>query len=65
MPAVRHFAVVLGENELAQGMVGVKPLRSASVESTGQKNEQATVPVEDLTEFLINAMVATADDSAD
>ena len=59
------FAVVLGENELAQGMVGVKPLRSSSVESTGQKNEQATVPVEDLTEFLINAMVATADDSAD
>ena len=46
-------------------MVGVKPLRSASIESTGQKNEQATVPVEDLTEFLINAMVATADDGAD
>ncbi|WP_375507497.1 histidine--tRNA ligase, partial [uncultured Caballeronia sp.] len=59
------FAVILGENELAQGMVGVKPLRSSSLESTGQKNEQATVPVEDLTEFLINAMVATADDSAD
>jgi histidyl-tRNA synthetase len=59
------FAVVLGENELAQGMVGVKPLRSVSVESTGQKNEQATVPVEDLTEFLINAMVATAADGAD
>ncbi len=59
------FAVVLGENELAQGMVGVKPLRAASLESTGQKNEQATVPVEDLTEFLINAMVATAADSAD
>ena len=59
------FAVVLGEDELAQGMVGVKPLRATSLESTGQKNEQATVPVEDLTEFLINAMVATADDSAD
>jgi len=56
------FAVVLGENELAQGMVGVKPLRSATLDTTGQKNEQATVPVEDLTEFLINAMVATADD---
>ncbi len=59
------FAVVLGEDELAQGMVGVKPLRSSSFESSGQKNEQATVPVEDLTEFLINAMVATADDSDD
>ncbi len=59
------FAVVLGENELAQGMVGVKPLRSATLDTTGQKNEQATVPVEDLTEFLINAMVATADDGDD
>jgi len=59
------FAVVLGENELAQGMVGVKPLRSATLDTTGQKNEQATVPVEDLTEFLINAMVATADDVDD
>jgi histidyl-tRNA synthetase len=55
------FAVVLGEDELAQGTVGVKPLRAV----TGQKSEQATVPVEDLTEFLINAMVASADDGAD
>ena len=46
-------------------MVGVKPLRSATLYTTGQKNEQATVPVEDLTEFLINAMVATADDGDD
>jgi histidyl-tRNA synthetase len=55
------FAVVLGEDELAQGTAGVKPLRAV----TGQKSEQATVPVEDLTEFLINAMVASADDGAD
>jgi histidyl-tRNA synthetase len=55
------FAVVLGEDELAQGTVGVKPLRDAS----GQKSEQTTVPVEDLTEYLINAMVASADDGAD
>jgi histidyl-tRNA synthetase len=55
------FAVILGEDELAQGTAGVKPLRAV----TGQKSEQATVPVEDLTEFLINAMVASADDGAD
>ena len=57
------FAVILGEDELAQGMAGVKPLRK--VEREGQKNEQSNVPLENLTEFLINAMVASADDGAD
>jgi histidyl-tRNA synthetase len=57
------FAVILGEDELAQGMAGVKPLRA--IEREGQKNEQSTVPLENLTEFLINAMVASADDGAD
>jgi histidyl-tRNA synthetase len=57
------YAVVLGEDELAQGMIGVKPLRrSVDETSDGQKNEQVNVPAEDLTEYLINAMVATADD---
>jgi histidyl-tRNA synthetase len=57
------FAVVLGEDELAQGMIGVKPLRRSGDEtSDSQKNEQVNVPAEDLTEYLINAMVATADD---
>ncbi|KMZ13121.1 Histidyl-tRNA synthetase [Candidatus Burkholderia humilis] len=59
------FAVVLGENELAQGMIGVKPLRrSAGEPSDASKNEQVNVPAEDLTEYLINAMVASADDDA-
>lgn len=59
------FAVVLGEDELAQGMIGVKPLRRSGGEtSDGQKNEQVNVRAEDLTEYLINAMVATADDDA-
>jgi histidyl-tRNA synthetase len=57
------FAVILGEDELANGTVGVKPLRDAS--QSGEKSEQRSVPVESLTEFLINAMVATADDGDD
>jgi histidyl-tRNA synthetase len=59
------FAVVLGDNELAQGTIGVKPLRRTSNETDdGQKNEQVNVPAEDLTDYLINAMVASADDDA-
>jgi histidyl-tRNA synthetase len=57
------FAVILGEDEIAGGNVGVKPLRDAG--QSGGKNEQRTVPIENLTEFLINAMVATAEDGDD
>jgi histidyl-tRNA synthetase len=57
------FAVVLGEDEIANGTVGVKPLRDTS--ANGGKSEQQNVPAEDLTEFLINAMVATAEDGDD
>ena len=57
------FAVVLGEDEIANGTVGVKPLRDTN--SNGGKGEQHNVPAEDLTEFLINAMVATAEDGDD
>jgi histidyl-tRNA synthetase len=57
------FAVVLGEDEIANGTVGVKPLRDTN--SDGGKSEQHNVPAEDLTEFLINAMVATAEDGDD
>ncbi|ABE31360.1 histidine--tRNA ligase [Paraburkholderia xenovorans LB400] len=57
------FAVVLGEDEIANGTVGVKPLRDTNAD--GGKNEQHNVPAEDLTEFLINAMVATAEDGDD
>ncbi|WJF91201.1 histidine--tRNA ligase [Paraburkholderia bonniea] len=53
------FAVVLGEDEIANGTVGVKALRG---HSTDGKSDQQNVPAEDLTEFLINAMVATAED---
>jgi histidyl-tRNA synthetase len=57
------FAVVLGEDEIANGTVGVKPLRDTN--ANGGKSEQHNVPAEDLTEFLINAMVATAEDGDD
>jgi histidyl-tRNA synthetase len=57
------FAVILGEDEIANGTVGVKPLRDLS--QSGGKNEQQNVPAEDLTEFLINAMVASAEDGDD
>ena len=57
------FAVIFGEEEVANGTVGVKALRGAGEE--GEKNVQQTVPVESLTEFLINAMVASAEDGDD
>ncbi|SIT37801.1 histidyl tRNA synthetase [Paraburkholderia ribeironis] len=57
------FAVVLGEDEIANGTVGVKPLRDTNAD--GGKSEQHNVPAEDLTEFLINAMVASAEDGDD
>ncbi|RZF28319.1 MULTISPECIES: histidine--tRNA ligase [unclassified Paraburkholderia] len=57
------FAVVLGEDEIANGTVGVKPLRDT--QANGGKSEQQNVPAEDLTEYLINAMVASAEDGDD
>jgi histidyl-tRNA synthetase len=57
------FAVILGEDEVANGTVGVKPLRDSA--ATGAKSEQQNVPAEDLTEFLINAMVASSEDGDD
>src|SRR6202012_1355918 len=57
------FAVIIGEDERANGTIGVKPLRDTSL--SGAKSEQQNVPAEDLTEFLINAMVATADEGDD
>ncbi|CAN7359248.1 histidine--tRNA ligase [Trinickia sp. LjRoot230] len=63
------FAVILGEDEMANGTVGVKPLRQAGgpdgSSGSADKNEQRSVPVENLTEFLINAMVATAEEGDD
>ncbi|BCF96798.1 histidine--tRNA ligase [Paraburkholderia sp. PGU19] len=57
------FAVVLGEDEIANGTAGVKALRDTS--QRDGKSEQQTVPLEDLTEYLINAMVASTEDGDD
>jgi len=57
------YAVILGDDEIANGTVGVKPLRD--IGAAGAKSEQQTVAAEDLTEFLINAMVASSDDETD
>ena len=56
------FAVVLGEDEVAKGEAGVKALRGTADEA---RSEQQTVALEDLTEYLINAMVASAEDGED
>jgi len=56
------FAVILGEDEVAQGVAAVKPLRAGA---TDARSEQQTVALGDLTEYLINAMVASAEDGDD
>ncbi len=57
------FAVILGEDEIANGTAGVKSLRDTS--QSGAKSEQQSVPLEHLTEYLINAMVASTEDGDD
>jgi histidyl-tRNA synthetase len=57
------FAVILGEDEIANGTAGVKALRDTA--QSGAKSEQQTVPLENLTEHLINAMVASTEDGDD
>ena len=52
------FAVIIGENELASGTVSVKPLRAKV--GTETPAPQQTVAADHLTDFLIDAMVATA-----
>jgi histidyl-tRNA synthetase len=53
------FAVILGEDEVARGEVSVKPLRGGV---TDGDTAQTRVPAENLTDFLIDAMVASAQD---
>jgi histidyl-tRNA synthetase len=57
------FAVILGEDEIANGTAGVKSLRDSG--QSGGKSEQQTVPLENLTEHLINAMVASTEEDDD
>lgn len=57
------FAVILGEDEIASSAASVKPLRVCNVQIAG--GEQQKVPMEDLTEFLINAMCTVIENSSD
>lgn len=50
------YAVIIGEDEVAQGRAGVKHLRSQDA-----GNNQAAVPFEGLADYLIDAMVAVND----
>lgn len=57
------FVVIFGEEEVVNGMVGVKVLCGVGVE--GEKNVQQIVLVESLIEFLINVMVVFVEDGDD
>ncbi|UXC37249.1 histidine--tRNA ligase [Cupriavidus gilardii] len=50
-------AVIIGEDELAAGVVQVKALRAADGQ-TENNGQQATVPAEDLVDYLVESMVA-------
>lgn len=50
-------AVIIGEDELAAGVVQVKALRAADGQ-TDNNGQQATVPAEDLVDYLVESMVA-------
>ena len=56
------YAVIIGDREVEAGVAGVKPLRGAAGSAPTEDARQAEVPVDQLTEFLIDAMVATVDD---
>jgi histidyl-tRNA synthetase len=55
------YAVIIGDDEVAQGTASVKPLRGTTA-GTGAEG-QTSVPAEHLTDFLIDAMVASAVDA--
>jgi histidyl-tRNA synthetase len=52
------YAVILGDDEVARDEVSIKPLRC---DAANGEAAQQRVPAERLTEFLIDAMVASAD----
>jgi len=50
------FAVILGEDEVTQGVVSVKPLRAGESDAGGARGEQQRVALAELTDHLIDAM---------
>jgi len=51
------FAVVLGEDEVAQGTASVKPLRSSADAAEPRANSQASVPFEKLSEYVVGQII--------
>ncbi len=54
------FAVIIGEDEVAKGVVAVKALRAAEAE-----NNQSSVPLEQVAEFLVDQIVGVHDHDHD
>ena len=51
------YAVILGEDEVANGTASVKPLRAAPGETRQAAGDQHTVPFETLADFLVDQIV--------
>ncbi len=51
------FAVIIGEDEVANGTASVKPLRAAPGEARPAAGEQHAVPFETLSSFLVDQIV--------
>lgn len=51
------FAVIIGEDEVANGTASVKPLRAAPGEARPAASEQRAVPFETLADFLVDQIV--------
>ncbi|MES2831211.1 MAG: histidine--tRNA ligase [Pseudomonadota bacterium] len=55
------FAVIIGEDEVAQGTVVVKPLRTAADAAKSGVGEQASVAFEALSEYLVEQIIGGSD----
>ena len=53
------FAVIIGDDEVAQGTAAVKAMRADSAE-----NNQTTVPLENVADFLVDQIIGGDDDHA-
>ncbi len=51
------FAVIIGEDEAAKGMVSVKPLRAAAGAESGAAGVQSSVLLEDLASYMVDQIV--------
>ena len=51
------FAVILGDDEVAQGTVSVKALRGDADALGGKSGNQATIPFETLSDYLVDQIV--------